>query len=248
MIGPYWCVYWSLIFCNGIVPQSLWFKRVRTNIPLLFVISLIVNVGMWLERFVIVVTSLHRDFLPSSWGMYAGTIWDWTTYIGTIGLFAWLHVPLRPLPADDLDLRDAHDRAGGEGGRAGGALRNAMAHIETARAPFGLMAEFDNADRARRGGTPRPRGGLHEDRRLLAVPDRGADRGAAAAAQPRAAAWSCSAGMTGALAGYGLEYWSSVIAYPLNIGGRPFHSMAVVHRAGVRDDDPVRGARRRSSG
>jgi molybdopterin-containing oxidoreductase family membrane subunit len=88
--GPYWWAYASLIFCNGVMPQTLWFKRVRTNIPLLFVIALIVNVGMWLERYVIVVTSLNRDFLPSSWGMYSGTIWDWMTYVGTIGLFAWL--------------------------------------------------------------------------------------------------------------------------------------------------------------
>src|SRR5215203_3250856 len=88
--GPYWWAYAALIFCNGVIPQTLWFKRVRTNVPLLFVIALIVNVGMWLERYVIVVTSLSRDFLPSAWGMYAGTMWDWMTYVGTIGLFAWL--------------------------------------------------------------------------------------------------------------------------------------------------------------
>ena len=82
--------YASLIFCNGVMPQTLWFKRVRTNVPLLFLIALIVNVGMWLERYVIVVTSLSRDFLPSAWGMYAGTMWDWMTYVGTLGLFAWL--------------------------------------------------------------------------------------------------------------------------------------------------------------
>ena len=81
------------------MPQTLWFKKVRTNIPLLFCIALVVNVGMWLERFVIVVTSLSRDFLPSAWGMYAGTMWDWMTYIGTLGLFAWLmFIFLRLLP------------------------------------------------------------------------------------------------------------------------------------------------------
>ena len=90
MFGNYWYMYWFLILCNGVTPQLLWFKKVRTNIPLLFVISLIVNTGMWLERFVIVVTSLSRDFLPSSWSMYAGTKWDWMTYIGTLGLFTWL--------------------------------------------------------------------------------------------------------------------------------------------------------------
>ncbi|HXE79415.1 MAG TPA: NrfD/PsrC family molybdoenzyme membrane anchor subunit [Vicinamibacterales bacterium] len=97
--GPYWYMYWALIFCNGLVPQLLWFKRVRMNIPLLFVIALIVNVGMWLERYVIVVTSLARDFVPSAWGMYAGTMWDWMTYVGTLGLFVWLmFLFLRLLP------------------------------------------------------------------------------------------------------------------------------------------------------
>jgi molybdopterin-containing oxidoreductase family membrane subunit len=88
--GPYWWAYALLIFCNVITPQALWFKRVRTSVVTLFVISLIVNVGMWLERFVIVVTSLHRDFLPSSWGMFQPTIWDFATYFGTIGLFLML--------------------------------------------------------------------------------------------------------------------------------------------------------------
>ena len=74
-------------------------QKVRTNIPLLFCIALVVNVGMWLERFVIVVTSLSRDFVPSAWGMYAGTMWDWMTYIGTLGLFTWLmFIFLRLLP------------------------------------------------------------------------------------------------------------------------------------------------------
>jgi len=88
--GPYWWAYASLIFCNGFVPQTLWFKRVRTNIWLLFFIALLVNTGMWLERYVIVVTSLTRDYLPSAWGMYSGTVWDWATWLGTVDLFVWL--------------------------------------------------------------------------------------------------------------------------------------------------------------
>ncbi len=90
MTGPYWPLYWALIFCNILTPQTLWFKKVRANVPWLFVISLIVNVGMWLERFVIVITSLHRDFLPSSWGLYHPTKWDWATFGGTMGLFIFL--------------------------------------------------------------------------------------------------------------------------------------------------------------
>jgi molybdopterin-containing oxidoreductase family membrane subunit len=90
MTGPYAPAYWTLILCNVIAPQVLWFHRVRQNVLLLFLISLVVNTGMWLERFVIVVTSLHRDFLPSAWGMYRPTFWDWGTFVGTIGLFLTL--------------------------------------------------------------------------------------------------------------------------------------------------------------
>jgi Ni/Fe-hydrogenase subunit HybB-like protein len=88
--GPYAPYYWALLLCNVLAPQALWSERVRSNVPLLFIIALIVNTGMWLERFVIVITSLHRDFLPSSWGNYLPTVWDWATFVGTIGLFLTL--------------------------------------------------------------------------------------------------------------------------------------------------------------
>jgi Ni/Fe-hydrogenase subunit HybB-like protein len=99
LAGPYAPFYWALILCNVIAPQFLWSGRIRTNLVVLFFLSLVVNVGMWLERFVIVITSLHRDFLPSSWDMYIPTRWDWATYIGTIGLFlALLFLFIRLLP------------------------------------------------------------------------------------------------------------------------------------------------------
>jgi Ni/Fe-hydrogenase subunit HybB-like protein len=99
MTGPYAVEYWVLILCNIAIPQALWSKRVRNKVPALFIISLIINVGMWLERFIIIVTSLHRDFIPSSWGMYYPTRWDWSIYLGTIGLFvALLFLFLRFLP------------------------------------------------------------------------------------------------------------------------------------------------------
>jgi Ni/Fe-hydrogenase subunit HybB-like protein len=88
--GPYAWTYWALILCNVGVVNTLWSKRLRTSIPYLFCVSLVVSVGMWLERFVIIVTSLHRDFLPSSWGNYRGTPFDWTMFLGTIGLFLTL--------------------------------------------------------------------------------------------------------------------------------------------------------------
>ena len=98
-IGPYKWHWFALLLCNAVVPQLLWFRRVRTSPLWLFVISMFVSVGMWLERFIIIVTSLHRDFLPASWGMYSGTIWDWGTFIGTIGLFlSLLFLFIRFLP------------------------------------------------------------------------------------------------------------------------------------------------------
>jgi len=90
MTGPYWPAFWGLMLCNIIAPQFLWFRSVRSSPKRLWVIAVIVNVGMWLERFVIVITSLHRDYLPSSWGMYVPTKYDWMTYIGTIGFFVAL--------------------------------------------------------------------------------------------------------------------------------------------------------------
>ncbi|MBC6399849.1 MAG: polysulfide reductase NrfD [Ekhidna sp.] len=85
--GPYWWAYWSMMTCNVISPQLFWFKKIRTNLAATFIISIIVNIGMWFERFVIIVTSLHRDFLPSSWAMFYPTLYDIGVYVFTFGLF-----------------------------------------------------------------------------------------------------------------------------------------------------------------
>lgn len=85
--GPYWWAYWSMMTCNVFSPQFMWFKKLRTNLIFTFIISIVVNIGMWFERFVIIVTSLHRDFMPSSWSMYYPTIVEWATMIGSFGLF-----------------------------------------------------------------------------------------------------------------------------------------------------------------
>jgi molybdopterin-containing oxidoreductase family membrane subunit len=115
-VGPYAPAYWALIVCNVLIPQLLWFKAVRRNVPLLFVISIIINIGMWLERFVIIVISLHRDFLPSSWEMYYPTVWDFAQFIGSIGLFlTLLFLFIRFLPVISIfELRElVHETSGG---------------------------------------------------------------------------------------------------------------------------------------
>lgn len=90
MFGPYAWSYWSLILCNGLIPQILWFKKARTNLAVLFGVAVVVSVGMWLERFVIIVTSLSQEFLPGMWAMYYPTLVDWALFIGTIGFFFFL--------------------------------------------------------------------------------------------------------------------------------------------------------------
>jgi molybdopterin-containing oxidoreductase family membrane subunit len=85
--GPYWWAYWSMMTCNVFSPQFMWFKKLRTSIMFSFIISIVVNIGMWFERFVIIVTSLHRDYLPSSWTMFQPTFVDIGIFIGTIGFF-----------------------------------------------------------------------------------------------------------------------------------------------------------------
>jgi molybdopterin-containing oxidoreductase family membrane subunit len=98
--GPYAPVYWSMLVCNILAPQLLWWRRVRHSVWLLFLLSLVINVGMWMERFLIVVSSLHRDFLPAAWGMFYPTMWDWIQLLGSIALFVWLFLLfVRFLPA-----------------------------------------------------------------------------------------------------------------------------------------------------
>ena len=85
--GPYFWAYWSMMTCNVISPQLFWIKKIRTNIVATFILSIVVNIGMWFERFVIIVTSLHRDYLPSSWSMFHPTFVDIGIFLGTIGIF-----------------------------------------------------------------------------------------------------------------------------------------------------------------
>jgi molybdopterin-containing oxidoreductase family membrane subunit len=101
--GPYAWAYWIMVSCNLIIPQLFWFKKIRRTIPIMMIIVILVNVGMWFERFVIIVTSLHRDFLPSSWGMYTPTMFDLGILLGSFGMFFSLVLLfVRFLPAISL--------------------------------------------------------------------------------------------------------------------------------------------------
>ncbi|MGH8056324.1 MAG: NrfD/PsrC family molybdoenzyme membrane anchor subunit, partial [Candidatus Entotheonellia bacterium] len=120
LLGAYGPAYWGVLLCNALVPQLLWFRRMRNNVSVLFLVALIVNIGMWLERFVIVVQSLHRDFLPSSWGLYWPTLWDWAMLVGSIGLFLSLFfLFIRVLPVISIfEMRELLPEAEVKEGRA----------------------------------------------------------------------------------------------------------------------------------
>jgi molybdopterin-containing oxidoreductase family membrane subunit len=86
-LGPYWWGYWTMIICNVVIPQAFWFKKIRENLWIVFIISILVNIGMWFERFVIIVISLHREFIPGNWAYFVPSPVDICTYLGTFGLF-----------------------------------------------------------------------------------------------------------------------------------------------------------------
>jgi molybdopterin-containing oxidoreductase family membrane subunit len=125
-LGPYAPVYWTMITCNVLVPQIFWSAKARTSLPVMWIASLLVNVGMWTERFIIIVTSLHRAFVPSKWEVYVPTWVDWTLFAGTVGLFGSLFLLfLRFVPAVAASevkelhaelAHEAHLRAHGTGG------------------------------------------------------------------------------------------------------------------------------------
>jgi molybdopterin-containing oxidoreductase family membrane subunit len=120
--SPHSHTYWELILCNCLIPQLLWIKWFRTNPVALWILSIVVNVGMWLERYVIVVISLSADFLPSSWAMYHGTFWDYATLYGSIGLFfTLLFLFIRVLPVISIaEMRELVHETRGHGGPTGG--------------------------------------------------------------------------------------------------------------------------------
>ena len=240
MTGPYAWSYWALILCNVVVINTLWVKRLRTSVPYLFVVSLVVSVGMWLERFVIIVTSLHRDFLPSSWGNYRGTPFDWSMFIGTIGLFLTLFfLFIRFLPAISIfEMRTLVPGAAPQGG--GGMSRPAL---------YGLLAEFHTPAEIVKAAAAVHAAGYRKVDAYTPYPmEEVLD--ALHLHQTHVPKLVLAGGLFGMAAGWGLQYWSSVIEYPMNIGGRPFFAWPAFVDPDLRDDRALRrpGRRLRDAG
>ncbi len=230
--GPFAWAFWALMLCNILVPQALWSARVRTSPLLLFVVAIVVNIGMWMERFVIIVGSLQQDFLPSSWGSYAPTGWDWGLFLGTIGLFVTLiFLFVRVLPMISIfEMRHllAETEKGGDAAPTHGTETPSVVAAPLqpeggSGALYGLMAEFaDGEELVARAQQARAAG----YRKLAAYsPFPIAELPAALGLRKSRLPWLVLlSGIAGGVAGFGMQYYAAVISYPLNIGGRPLNS------------------------
>ena len=228
--GHYAWAFWIMVACNVLVPHIFWSTRARRSIPVLFVVSILVNIGMWFERFVIIVTSLHADFLPASWGYFSPTLWDVTTLIGSFGLFFTLFclfVRYAPMVAmSELKAVLPEAQVHGEDGEAEPAAegRDPVVEVETGSGKvYGVLAEFEGpGDLLRAARLVREadyqRWDCHSP-----YPVHGVERRMGLRRSP--VPWFVLIlGLAGAAAGMGLEYWVSVEAYPLNISGKPLFS------------------------
>jgi Ni/Fe-hydrogenase subunit HybB-like protein len=225
--GPYAAAYWSTLTCNVLIGQALWIRWVRTHPVPLFLVATAVNLGMWLERYTIIVVSLHRDFLPTSWGMYSPTFWDWTLLTGTLALFTLLmYLFIRLVPMISMfEVRELLHKRGyvpaaeTVGQESAPATRPALPDQEL----YGVMGEFERvagivsaAQRARAAGY----------RRVDAYTPFPIEELPAALRLPRN--WVpllvLIGGLCGASSAYFMQYYAAVFSYPWNVGGRPLHS------------------------
>jgi Ni/Fe-hydrogenase subunit HybB-like protein len=237
IIGPYWPIFALTMLCNVIAPQFLWSRRFRVNPWLLFVISQFVNVGMWVERYMIIITSLHRDYMPSSWGIYHGTIWDWATFIGTLGFFLLLILLfIRFCPIISIyELRELMLDNKREGHQPDGLAQAVPAPMSLqpaeSQAPpplaehvlWGVAAEFADSDTLLAAiARVREAGYVHFDAYTpLPLENLPHAMGARRTWVPLIV---LIGGVLGAASAYGFQWWTSVIDYPWDIGGRPYHS------------------------
>lgn len=226
--GEYAWAYWTMVSCNVLVPQVLWFKKIRDSVPALFVISLLVNLGMWFERFVIIVTSLSHDYLPSTWDYFRPTIWDWATFIGGFGLFFTLFclfVRFVPMVATAevktvLPQADPHAPAPVRLEEPAEAVSLPAAPVTTGGESAVLLAEFRDPGTLYKGCETLRDAGLTRWDAHTPFPVHGL--GKAMGLQRSKLPWVVLVmGLAGAAGGFALQAWVHTTAYPLVISGKP---------------------------
>jgi hypothetical protein len=231
--GPYWWAYWIMVTCNVISPQLFWFKRVRTNMVAVFILSIFVNIGMWFERFVIVVTSLHRDFLPANWGYYSPTLVDILTFAGTFGLFLTLFllfmrfVPLIAIAEvkSVIPQADPHHPLGTRQEESSASLvtEAAPAVSRETKSVVGLLARFETAAEIKHAAAQvRDSGYRHWDV-FTPFPIHGLDD-AMGLRDSRVGWFSFVGAVLGFSAGMSMIWFMNGFDYPLVVGGKPLFS------------------------
>jgi hypothetical protein len=209
-----------MVACIVVVPQLFWFGRVRRNTALVFVLSLLINLGMWCERFVIIVASLARDFLPSSWGYYSPSVVEIFTFFGTFGVFAVLFLLfIRFLPIMAVsEMKAALPRAGGRA-----SLAPQSPDPGPARRNFGLMATFDSPEAVLAAAERVRDAGYKAWDCITPYPVRGLD-GAMGMGRSRVPRASLAGGVAGLATGMLLVWYADKLGYALSVGGKPFFS------------------------
>ena len=231
--GPYWWAYWIMVSCNVISPQLFWFKKIRTNLVAVFILSIFVNIGMWFERFVIVVTSLHRDFLPSNWGYYSPTMIDILTFIGTFGLFFTLFllflrfVPLiaiaevkSVIPQGDPE----HPLAVRKEAPPARMLESfTQASTSETQKPYGLLAEFETSAEIKQAAKKVRDAGVKHWDVFTPFPIHGMDD-AMGLRDSRVGWFTFVGGVTGFCTGMLMIWFMNGFDYALAVGGKPLFS------------------------
>ena len=204
-LGPFAGAYWTMVSCNVLIPQLLWFRKLRSTLPVVFVIVVLVNVGMWFERFVIIVTSLHRDFLPSSWASYAPTTIEIATFIGSFGLFFTCFLDLLPHCAGHRHCGDQGRRSFEEA--SAGRVR---CRGESSMSDRVLLATFEHEDDLLAATDAVRRDGFQIVDAFTPYAVHGLDR--ALGLRPSRLTWVCFVcGMAGALGMLWFEHWTASI-------------------------------------
>ena len=218
-LGPMSWAFLLMIACNVLMPQLLWFRSVRQNIKIVFILSILINVGMWFERFVIIVTSLHRDFLPSSWAHYTPTLIEVATLIGSFGLFFTCFllfcrfIPVIAMAEVKGVMKVKRRKA-----------EDAVPQAESSTSDHTLLAKFDQGeDLLKATAEVRQRG-----YRIIDVFSphaiHGLDR--AMGLKPSRLTWVCFiCGMTGALGMLWFQHWTAAVNWPIDVGGKPWNSL-----------------------
>ncbi|MCX8107218.1 MAG: DUF3341 domain-containing protein, partial [Verrucomicrobiae bacterium] len=235
--GPYWWAFWTSVTCACVIPQAFWFSKVRSNLPLVWLISVLINVGMWCERFVIVVGSLHRDFMPANWAYYRPTWVDVCTFAGSFGLFfTFFLLFLRFLPvvavselkghAEDQSVNASANSDSSGSGAPSASTRPTCESTScgnAARAEYGLLAEFAGATDVLRVADRLRRLGFEHWDAFTPHPVRGLS-GAMGLQDSPLGKFAFVGGAVGFVASFVMIWYMNKADYPLPVGGKPLFS------------------------